>query len=121
MIAKVKVEGVEQLQQRIDLLLKKWGGKKPEVTVGYTASYAIFVHENLEARHTVGQAKYLEQPFRQIEPTISRRLIENMLRGMELGQALYVVGLLLQRESQLLVPVDTGNLKGSAFTILEYR
>jgi len=26
-------------------------------------SYAIFVHENLEAHHPVGQAKYLEQPL----------------------------------------------------------
>jgi len=33
---------------------------KPEVEVGYTAAYAIFVHENLDARHKVGQAKFLE-------------------------------------------------------------
>jgi esterase/lipase superfamily enzyme len=33
------------------------------VVVGYTASYAIFVHENLEARHSPGQtAKFLERP-----------------------------------------------------------
>ena len=31
------------------------------VEVGYTAAYAPFVHEDLEARHTVGQAKYLEE------------------------------------------------------------
>lgn len=38
--------------------------KTPEdpnvVEVGYAASYALYVHENLEAHHTVGQAKYLE-------------------------------------------------------------
>jgi hypothetical protein len=36
-----------------------------EVEVGYQASYAVFVHENLEAKHTNGQAKFLEQPLRE--------------------------------------------------------
>lgn len=38
--------------------------KTPEdpkvVEVGYSAAYALYVHENLEAHHTVGQAKFLE-------------------------------------------------------------
>ena len=32
------------------------------VDVGYTAHYAIYVHENLNVHHPNGQAKYLEQP-----------------------------------------------------------
>lgn len=32
---------------------------KPEVAVGTTASYGIYVHENLEAYHHNGQAKFL--------------------------------------------------------------
>ena len=32
--------------------------------VGYTQNYAVFVHENLTAKHPVGQAKYLEEPAR---------------------------------------------------------
>ena len=39
--------------------------------------------------------------------------------GFERG--LKRAGLFLQRESQLLVPVDTGNLKGSAFTRSFYK
>lgn len=36
------------------------------VRVGYEASYAIFVHENLEAAHKPGkQAKFLEHPLRE--------------------------------------------------------
>lgn len=31
------------------------------VEVGATADYALFVHENLEAQHTVGEAKFLER------------------------------------------------------------
>lgn len=39
---------------------------EPEVRVGYTQAYAVFVHENLEARHKEGKvAKYLEKPARE--------------------------------------------------------
>lgn len=31
------------------------------VEIGYTAEYAPIVHEDLEARHTVGEAKFLER------------------------------------------------------------
>ena len=36
-----------------------------------------------------------------------------------LEKGLVLAGLRLQRDSQKLVPVDTGNLKGSAFTRLD--
>lgn len=32
---------------------------------GPAAPYAVYVHENLDARHTVGQAKFLEEPLMQ--------------------------------------------------------
>lgn len=35
-------------------------GDNPQAAVTYGASYAPFVHENLEAHHNVGQAKFLE-------------------------------------------------------------
>lgn len=35
------------------------------VTVGFQAAYAVFVHENKNARHPVGQAKFLERPARE--------------------------------------------------------
>ena len=37
-------------------------------------SYAIFVHENLEAHHPVGQAKFLEQPLNQALQGMPERL-----------------------------------------------
>jgi hypothetical protein len=40
-------------------------GKDFFVRVGYTAQYAIFVHENLDSHHEVGQAKFLEAPARE--------------------------------------------------------
>ena len=39
--------------------------------ISYNTDYAIYVHEDLDARHKAGkQAKYLEQPARVLAPTI---------------------------------------------------
>ena len=40
------------------------------VVTGNTAAYAIYVHENLEATHTNGQAKFLESALRDNESQI---------------------------------------------------
>jgi hypothetical protein len=38
---------------------------RPDIVVGYNTSYAVFVHEDLDARHKPGkQAKFLEAPAR---------------------------------------------------------
>lgn len=95
------------------------------VIVGYQTSYAIYVHENLTAHHNVGQAKFLEQPARttqnQLADLVKREMRNGVAggRNITLKQALLKVGLRLQRESQKLVPVDTGMLKNSAFTDYE--
>ena len=38
---------------------------RPELTVEYTAPYAVYVHENPDAFHPVGDYKYLERPARE--------------------------------------------------------
>jgi hypothetical protein len=48
--------------------------------VFYTANYAIFVHENLDARHRPGKiAKYLEEPARLHQATLKRIIRTNLL------------------------------------------
>lgn len=132
---------------------------KPSVIVGYTANYALHVHENIEMKwkglprsgdvvhagfdaegkrlvtmatsaqasgtgkgffwdgsRGPGQAKFLEQPARELRREFDRIIFESMKNGATMLQALYLAGLRLQRESMLLVPVDTGNMKASAFT-----
>jgi hypothetical protein len=42
-----------------------------EVELGYNTEYAIYVHENLEARHPVGEAKFLENPVNEHAKTIA--------------------------------------------------
>lgn len=38
---------------------------EPEVEVGFSAFYALFVHENLENAHTVGEAKFLQNAIQE--------------------------------------------------------
>ena len=44
--------------------------REPVVEVGCTANYAVYVHENLTARHTVGEAKFLENAVASLEGRI---------------------------------------------------
>ena len=87
--------------------------------VGYTQSYSVYVHEDLEAEHEVGKARYLIDPARRLSKELGRIIREAMSRGATLAQGILTACLRLQRESQKEVPVDTGALKGSAFTRLE--
>ncbi len=50
-----------------------------EVKVYYTAGYALYVHENLTARHKPGkQAKFLEGPARTEQPMMKKIIQEAM-------------------------------------------
>lgn len=89
------------------------------VAVGYTQAYAIYVHENLKSHHPVGEAKFLERPFRELGPDLAAQITEDLRNGVSFPMALLRAGLLVQRESQLRVPIDTGALRASAFTELE--
>lgn len=111
------VTGFQSVVKSLAKLEKKYGREmKPSVTVGFTQDYAIYVHENLEAAHPVGEAKYLEKPARRLSKTLGS-LVQNAVRnGATIEQALLIAGLRLQREAQELTPVDTGALKASAFT-----
>ena len=55
--------GFGELVEKLSGLARAQGDPEPAVVVGYTQSYAIYVHENLTAHHDVGQAKFLQQPF----------------------------------------------------------
>jgi hypothetical protein len=52
---------------------RKGHGFSTQVTVGYTQDYAIYVHEDLEARHKPGKiAKYLERPARETKEAMAK-------------------------------------------------
>ena len=94
------------------------GKPKISVVVGYSQRYALEVHERTDVQHRVGQAKYLEEAARSNEANVREMLRQGYKEG-KLPEAMLKAGLLIQRESQLLVPVDTSALKSSAFTTTE--
>lgn len=52
-------------------------GLNTDAVVGYTAFYAVYVHENTTAQHAAGKsAKYLEKPYREKRPEI-RQIIND--------------------------------------------
>jgi hypothetical protein len=121
-----KVEGLKKLEQRIKQMIKEarkdTTGGKGSAVVGFTQFYAVFVHENLTANHPKGgEAKYLERPFRNIKPQAAQLVQQAMKKGVSMPQALLLLALRVQREAMLLVPIDTGALRASAFTRLERK
>lgn len=109
--------------EKLTSLLAKLKSKEKEaktvsVIVGYTAGYAVHVHEDTQMFHRNGQAKFLETPARQLnnDGTLKNLINDALRQGKTLPEALLIAGLRLQRESQKLVPVLTGNLRASAFT-----
>jgi hypothetical protein len=110
-----RVEGINRVHRMLDKKLKQVE-KTRSVIVGFTQAYAIYVHENLEAKHDNGQAKFLEAPARELSSTFVDIIATAMRKGRTLEQGLLLAGLRLQREAQIRCPVETGALKGSAFT-----
>jgi hypothetical protein len=58
----------------------RWANtKRVDVVVGYTMPYAIYVHEDLFARHKPGKiAKYLEKPARQLAKKLLKMVADEV-------------------------------------------
>lgn len=116
-----KVKGKEKLIRQLRARAEKVARESNvEARVSYGTTYAVPVHENLAIYHPTGQAKFLEEPFRRMlnDGTFKRIIHQHLKNGKTLAQAIYMAALMLQRESQLLVPVDTGALRNSARTVV---
>lgn len=90
---------------------------KASFAVSFTAPYAIYVHEDMQAQHpNGGQAKYLQQPLRE---NTSNGVLAKMVKDLmtkekqSLRTALLITAHWLLQESKKLVPVDTGKLRDS--------
>ncbi len=137
---KIEIKGLEALQNKLRAMAAKARTEgSASVSVGYVANYAVHVHENLEALHGAAynaayggkpgfksrgpnqQAKFLERPARQLsdDGTLGRMVFKSLRAKQTMAQALLQAGLRIQRESQLIVPVDSGNLRAGAFTRLD--
>lgn len=134
MNANITFSGVHRVMARLEAVKMRVGDKpKPQVAVGYACKYALHVHEmkRKEGIHPrpedrgyywdpqgMAAPKFLETPLRVLTPELKKMIRDACGSGLPLHQAMLLAGLRLQRESQLMVPVDTGFLKNSAFTRL---
>lgn len=116
-----KVEGVGELNRILGVMAKFIGKTtRPTVKLGYSAPYALYVHEDLEMRHKPPtQAKYLETPMRLLRPELSAMIRGDVKGGIPVDLALLKAASMIMDASQLLVPVDTGRLKSSGYVTLE--
>lgn len=123
--------------------LKRKFSNRPVVTiaVGYQGcNYAIFVHEasgKLKGQPRTGnhpdgtpkkgnywdpngEPKFLEKTARELSPLIAQQIVRRLTNeGMQLEDALVMSGMLIERESNDIVPVDTSFLVQSSFTAVE--
>lgn len=127
------VQGLDKLIGQLRDQLGRY--KAGRVVVGFSAQYALFVHENIEMKWKgkprrsgigtywgpQGQAKFLEQPARQLanDGTLAGIVKDAMRAGKTMLDGFLLAGLRLQRDSQMLVPVEYAELRRSAFTRLE--
>lgn len=93
----------------------RYGKDDEKVSVGYSAQYAVWVHEIRTNYHPVGRAGFLLDVLREMETDL-RRLVQAMLkRGDTLLAARLAAATALLIESQKNCPVDTGFLRNSAY------
>jgi hypothetical protein len=112
-----EIQKIRSLQRKLESLKTRYTESKTlGVVVGYTAFYGIYVHER-PAHHNPGQQwKFLEQPAREMGDELGQDIAGAVQRGTKLLKAMKAAGVKLQRASEEIVPVDTGNLRGSSIT-----
>lgn len=143
-----KVEGLSKL---LEGLAKRASRAKAavnvEVTVGYSAPYALFVHEDVEmvllgkprpsgiggywdAFSGRGNAKFLEGPARRLRRELCETVKAVIKRGSKglhtypeelIGDGLKAAGELLLSESRKEVPYEYGDLYNSGFVKVDIR
>ncbi len=130
-----EIKGFDKVAAVLKAKAGKVGPTKVVVAVGYTTNYALYVHEAVGMKlkgvprpkgrgaywdpQGKAGAKFLEGPARELSSDLAKQIESMIVRGVKLEDALLTAGLRLQRESQQRVPVDTGTLKNSAFTVKE--
>lgn len=113
MDVRLMVDGERRLLGRLTTLAERGAGA--DAVVGYSAPYAVFVHEDLEAHHPVGEARFLSRALRAGAPFRRAFLADALRRGRSLYQAVRDWAYVLKRDSQARCPVNTGALRDSAF------
>lgn len=104
------------LQERINDIVPNGDLEEIEASVGFSAPYAIYVHENLEANHpNGGEAKFLENAIKDNADSLGDLIAYHIKRRKTLRYAVYRAAVRVLQEAKKRVPVDTGFLKKSGY------
>lgn len=93
------------------------GQKSATASVVFPAPYAIYVHENLEAHHSVGQAKFLEVAARRHAGEARQRFLDILRSKRSLDYAVAEAAEIIRYQAVQLAPIDTGFLRESAYVL----
>lgn len=116
-LVRMEVGGVKQTVAAFERRARKTiRDADRRIEVGYSAPYAMRVHEDLQMRHTNGQAKYLSAAIRQGTREVQSVIRRALVGGQSIRQALALGGIRLLQLSRKLVPVRTGRLRDSGFS-----
>lgn len=135
MARRTHIKGLKKYKAQLkDKIKQREAEARRSVAVGYTANYALYVHENVQMRlagkprpnnrgsywDPQGKAgpRFLTGALRDNLPELRLTLNRVVKQTGSVTKGILAAGLLLQRKSQERVPVDTGNLRSSAFTRL---
>lgn len=120
---RAEIDGGPELIARIRAINEKTKKDfQKRVEIGYSAYYAIYVHEDLSMNHpNGGEAKFLEKAIRKISKMgeLGRIVKRKLEQGLTIGEALLAVGLRIIEVSNEIVPVDTGFLRDSSFVTVK--
>lgn len=115
-----RVTGTDVIYARMIAEGRKIGSiLEPVFVIGYSTPYAIYVHEDLEAYHPTGQAKFIERVVREKGTDLYMQIAAGVINGELWVESLRRAAEWLLAESKKLVPVDTGTLRDSGFYNLE--
>ena len=105
---------------------KRKGEKPADYIVGYSAPYALKIHEDLNISHPIhgdrdchGQAKFLETAARKMKKFLAARMARLLKQGLTLQEANLVMAHELLEASNLITPEKTGNLRASGSVKLD--
>lgn len=121
-LVKLKVDGIGAIEAALTKRAQMVRDNTlDKMVVGFTAPYAIYVHENLTARHRIGQAKFLEVAARKYQREIAEVVKRALASHTPLNSAIALGAIHLLRRAQQLCPVDTGFLRDSGYARVDHK
>lgn len=116
------IEGLEQAARDLEALADRLNARRSDLAVkwvfgGPAAPYALYVHEDMEAWHDNGQARFLAHPLEESAPSMAARIARDVDAGMSFAQAILALAEIEMTEMKAITPVRYGPLHDSGHVL----